>query len=77
MAKSGEFIDDFVKTESSDGVFLNAKRMVQWALQESYPMAVKLRGITDWSRASNEDARLVEEYQLKIAELLAWAVRFP
>ena len=47
---------------------------VEWALQEAYKMAVHLRGITDWSLFSEEEQkrenRLVEEYQLKIAEMI-------
>lgn len=47
---------------------------VQWALQEAYKMAVKLRGIYDWSTLKPLDrekaTREVEEYQLKIAELI-------
>ena len=43
---------------------------VQWLLQESYKMAVKLRGVQDWSQSNDHDETLVESYQLKIAELL-------
>jgi len=54
-----------------------AKMFIQWALQESYGMAVKVRGITDWSKASQEDQDKVEDYQIRIAELIMWGVRFP
>jgi len=43
---------------------------VDWALQESYKRAVKLRGITDWSCATTDSHTLVEQYQLKITELI-------
>jgi len=49
---------------------------VNWLLQESYKLAVKLRGITDWGALGNgtnyKDAeRDVEKYQLEIAKLIS------
>jgi len=49
---------------------------VNWLLQESYKLAVKLRGITDWSAfgtgTDRTDAeRDVEKYQLEIAKLIS------
>ena len=43
---------------------------VQWALQESYKIAVHNAGITDWSIVTNVRKREVEEDQLKIAVML-------
>lgn len=76
MKDEDNFKDDF-----NPKPFTNAheqgKMFIQWALQEAYPMAVKVRGITDWSKASAEDAKLVEDYQIRIAELIMWGIRFP
>ncbi len=49
---------------------------VQWALQEAYKMAVKLRGITDWTNDFHENddraiaQREVERYQIEIAKMI-------
>lgn len=47
---------------------------VQWALQEAYKMAVKLRGVNDWSAIKplerSKAEREVEEYQIKIANMI-------
>lgn len=62
-------------TEEIDNAHKLALRKVQWALQESYPMAVRLRGITDWSKFKtregfNKASRYVEDYQLRIATMI-------
>ena len=49
---------------------------VNWLLQESYKLAVKLRGITDWSAFGTGTDRIdaerdVEKYQLEIAKLIS------
>jgi len=49
---------------------------VEWAIQESYKIAVRLRGINDWtndftSSAKREQAkRAVDKYQLEIAKMI-------
>lgn len=50
----------------------NAVNNVEWALQEAYKMAVHMRGITDWSKVNDkvEENKLIEDYQLKIAEMI-------
>ena len=61
---------------------INAVNSVQWAIQQAYPIAVHLRGITDWTndfktQGEQEHAqRTVEDYQLRIAELILWSLRF-
>lgn len=47
-----------------------AIRKVQWALQESYKIAVHNSGVTDWSVEKPERKRQVEIDQLKIARML-------
>ncbi len=54
----------------------NAVIQVQWALQEAYKMAVRLRGINHWGEdfktieAKEKATREVEDYQLRIAKLI-------
>ena len=43
---------------------------VEWALSEAYKIAVHLRGVTDWSTEKPETSRLVEKYQIQIAEMI-------
>lgn len=47
-----------------------AIRKVQWALQESYKIAVHNSGVTDWSVEKPERKRQIEIDQLKIARML-------
>ena len=53
-----------------------AIQRVQWALQESYKHAVRLRGINDWTNDFNSEVekakaeRDVEKYQIEIAKMI-------
>lgn len=57
---------------------MRATAEVDWILQESYGRAVRLAGITDWSKFTGRDYRhmteLVEDYQLRIAGLIQKAL---
>jgi len=54
----------------------NSLKEVQWALAESYKLAVRLRGINDWTNdfknpeEKQKAERQVESYQLEIAHLI-------
>ena len=47
-----------------------AKMLVSWCLQESYKMSVHNIGISDWSKATEEEKEAVLDGQYIIAEML-------
>lgn len=50
---------------------------VNWCFQEAFKIAVKLRGVTDWSdqvRAGPSAEREVERYQIEIAKMIQTAL---
>ena len=49
----------------------NAVREVNWCFQEAFKIAVKLRGVTDWS---DQVSREVERYQIEIAKMIQTAL---
>lgn len=54
---------------------------IEWVLSQAYKKAVKLRGINDWTNDFKSDEerqkaeREVEQYQLKIAEMIYTSLR--
>lgn len=47
---------------------------VDWLLQESYKRAVRMMGVTDWSKETSERVHQCEQYQLQIAQLIQKAL---
>jgi len=50
--------------------YLNAEAQVNYCLQQAYKIAVRVAGITDWSKCDKADQRHVELLQVEIAKML-------
>lgn len=58
------------KNDEMESRHQTAIRKVQWALSQSYKIAVHNAGVTDWSKETELRKRQVEIDQLKITKML-------
>lgn len=74
--------DEFPPIDDSLARHLRATDEVQWAVNQAYAIAVHLRGIHDWTndfktiKEKEQAQRQVEDYQIRLAELILWGLRF-